>query len=79
MENSVKLVLDKHFPDAGPIKAAGLCNLATIQKATGQNPTKLEESQLSFRGGDLGVLFFVFAFLVWCVLLWFSVNGKMMF
>lgn len=61
MENSVKSVLDKHFPDAGPIKASGLCNLATIQEAIGQNPTKFKESEL----GGLGCLgFFLIAFLV---------------
>lgn len=69
MENSVKLVFDKHFPDAGPIKASGFCNPATVQKTTGQNPTKLEESELGFGVGCLG--FFVIAFLMWCVLLWF--------
>lgn len=57
MENSVQLVLDKHFPDAGPIKAPGSCNRATIQKAIGQNPTKLEESVLGSSGSVLGGFF----------------------
>lgn len=69
MENSVKLVLDKHFPDTGPIKASVFCNLATIQKAISQNPTKLEESQLGF-GVGFGGFIFAIAFSVWCVLLW---------
>lgn len=65
MENSVKLVLDKHLPDAGPIKASGFCNFATIQKAAGQKPIKSEETEYSF---EVGVAFFFFLVLYYALL-----------